>query len=385
MALARIITRSDVCSRALALDLLGRGYSVEIVTPDSIPANMADLELRVEAALGDRLTASVIARDGDRSSTLEFVRNLKTSAADFAPLLAKDFKPIASVAEPAAEVSRPKVGALLPAPTASLLPAVALLGDAPSHSSPIDSILDREVSAPPISTPALLPFLAEKPPVVFASASSMIAPPPSNPPTPPVFVSAGTDLSEDIPQPVCDESSSRTPNLLRSATVVLTILALLMVMVFGMSVLRSGKTSAASIAAPVADKVAPSSAVPSNNRTSNHSTPHAQASKVGASDSVKSAHVAEPSSHKKISNSIVKASITNRKVMHRPAHNEDVIARDTVTYLDRSLEKATAAQSAKHPAAPHHEHGNGVVAANAVTYLNGTSSSRTQAAPTPAK
>jgi hypothetical protein len=95
--------------------------------------------------------------------------------------------------------------------------------------------------------------------------------------------------------------------------------------------------------------------------------------------------MAEPSSRKKISNSIVKASITNGKVVHRPVHNEDVIARDTVTYLDRSLEKATAAQSAKHPAAPHREHGNGVVAANAVTYLNGTSSSRTQAAPTPAK
>jgi len=390
MALARIITRSDVCSRALALDLLGRGYAVEIVTPDSIPANMADLELRVEAALGDRLTASVIARDGDRSSTLEFVRNLKTSAADLAPLLAKDSTLMPLIEEPAAEVARPKLGALLPAPTASLFPAVALLGDAPSHSSPIGSILDREVSAPPTSTPALLPFLAEKPPVVFASASSMIAPPPTHPPTPPMFVSAGTDLSEDLPQPVCDESSRRTPNLLRSATVVLTILALLMVMVFGMSVLRSGKTSAASTAIPVADRVLPSSAVPSNNRTSNNRTsstvaPHAQASKVGASASVKSAHVAEPSSRKKISNSIVKASITNGKVVHRPVHNEDVIARDTVTYLDRSLEKASAAQSAKHPAAPHREHGNGVVAANSVTYLNGTSSSRTQAAPAPAK
>jgi hypothetical protein len=384
MALARIITRSEVCSRALALDLLGRGYSVEIVTPDSIPANTADLELRVEAALGDRLTASVIARDGDRSSTLEFVRNLKTSAADLAPLLAKDSTLMPLAAEPAAEVARPKLGALLPAPTASL-PAVALLGDAPSHSSPIGSILDREVSAPPISTPALLPFLAEKPPAVFASASSMIAPPPSQQPPSPVFVSAGTDLSEKLPQTVCDESSTRTPNLLRSATVVLTILALLIVMVFGMSVLRSGKTSAASTAAPAADNVVPSSAVPSNNRTSNHATPHAHASKVGASASVKSARVAEPSSRKKISNSIVKASITNGKVVHRPVRNEDVIARDTVTYLDRSLEKASAAQSAKHPAAPHREHGNGVVAANAVTYLNGTSSSRTQAAQTPAK
>src|SRR5437588_5484795 len=149
MALARIITRSDVCSRALALDLLGRGYSVEIVSPDSIPASLADLELRVEAALGDRLTASVIARDGDRSSTLEFVRNLKTSAADLAPLMRQDSKPIGIIAEPVVEIARPKLSALLPS-TASLLPAVALLGDTPSHSSPIDSVLDREVSAPPI-------------------------------------------------------------------------------------------------------------------------------------------------------------------------------------------------------------------------------------------
>jgi hypothetical protein len=117
-----------------------------------------------------------------------------------------------------------------------------------------------------------------------------------------------------------------------------------MVMVFGMSVVRSGDTVAGTVA-PVADKGVPST----------------------------------------ISNSIIKASMKNDKVVHRPVHNEDVIARDTVTYLDRSLEKATAAQSAKHPAPPHREHGNGVVAANAVTYLNGTSSSRTQAAPTPAK
>jgi len=335
MALARIITRSDVCSRALALDLLGRGYSVEIVSPDSIPASLADLELRVEAALGDRLTASVIARDGDRSSTLEFVRNLKTSAADLAPLMRQDSKPIGIIAEPVVEIARPKLSALLPS-TASLLPAVALLGDTPSHSSPIDSVLDREVSAPPISTPALLPFLAEKPAVVFASASLMIAPPPSHPPTPPVFVSAGTDLSEDIPQSVSNELSNRDPDIFRSATVVLTILALLMVMVFGMSVVRSGNTVAGTVA-PVADKVVPSSSVPSTNRTSNHVVPHAQASKVGASAPAKSARVAGASSRKTISNSIVKASMKNNKVVHRPVHNEDVIRLSIPRHLTANM------------------------------------------------
>ena len=77
MALARIITRSDTCSRELAFDLLGRGYAVEVVTPDSIPPHRADLELRVETGAGDRLTASVEARDGERSASLEFVHHLK--------------------------------------------------------------------------------------------------------------------------------------------------------------------------------------------------------------------------------------------------------------------------------------------------------------------
>ncbi len=49
MALARIITRSNARSRELALDLLARGYAVEIISPDKIPDNIADLELRVDA------------------------------------------------------------------------------------------------------------------------------------------------------------------------------------------------------------------------------------------------------------------------------------------------------------------------------------------------
>jgi hypothetical protein len=59
MALARIITRSQPCSRQLALDLIARGYAVEIVSPDSIPDNLADLELRVEEDPGNQLVASV--------------------------------------------------------------------------------------------------------------------------------------------------------------------------------------------------------------------------------------------------------------------------------------------------------------------------------------
>jgi hypothetical protein len=62
MALARIITRSHAYARELTLDLLARGYAVEIVSPDKIPDNLADLELRVDARPGDQLIASVVIR-----------------------------------------------------------------------------------------------------------------------------------------------------------------------------------------------------------------------------------------------------------------------------------------------------------------------------------
>lgn len=62
MALARIITHSHAYSQELTLDLLARGYAVETVSPDKIPDNIADLELRVDAGPGDQLIASVVIR-----------------------------------------------------------------------------------------------------------------------------------------------------------------------------------------------------------------------------------------------------------------------------------------------------------------------------------
>jgi negative regulator of sigma E activity len=83
MALARIISRSPQCSRELALDLLGRGYAVEIVSPDAIPDNFADLELRVEADASNILTANVAVHDGEHSASLDFVHHLKAPLVDF--------------------------------------------------------------------------------------------------------------------------------------------------------------------------------------------------------------------------------------------------------------------------------------------------------------
>ena len=83
MALARIITRSQTCSRELALVLRARGYAVEIVSPDKVPDNIADLELRVDAGPANDLIANVEAHDGERTTSLEFVHHLKAPVADF--------------------------------------------------------------------------------------------------------------------------------------------------------------------------------------------------------------------------------------------------------------------------------------------------------------
>ncbi len=83
MALARIITHSDLCARELAFHLLGRGYAVEIVSPDFIPNNFADLELRVDGQSGDQLVASLEAHEGQHTAALEFVHRVKAPMEEF--------------------------------------------------------------------------------------------------------------------------------------------------------------------------------------------------------------------------------------------------------------------------------------------------------------
>jgi hypothetical protein len=139
MALARIISRSHQCSRELALDLLARGYAVEIVSPDAIPDNLADLELRVEADVANQLTASVAAHGGTHAASLDFVHHLKAPMGDFvrrpplaSPTISFPTQPISFNAEPgvaedvalpsgnwhAPEAARPKLG-ILPDPEES--------------------------------------------------------------------------------------------------------------------------------------------------------------------------------------------------------------------------------------------------------------------------
>ncbi len=206
MALARIITRSHQCSRELALDLLARGYTVEIVSPDKIPDNIADLELRVDAGPGDRLTATVAAHDGERSASLEFVHHLKAPMGDF---IRRPPEPpeVVRVPEPSACV----VAGLSPAGTGSFgsaqdrlrpvttrtrlnaeprIESVGLPADVPQPAqkivSPAASVrfaleVDPEKGARPTADPAPTPPV--EPPGYFAVEDSTVAWPAISRPT----------------------------------------------------------------------------------------------------------------------------------------------------------------------------------------------------------
>lgn len=83
MALARIITRSHQYAQQLALDLLARGYAVEVVSPDAIPTGPADLELRVEA-YGTEMQGQIteVRERGKPAKSLEYLQRLKPMMAD---------------------------------------------------------------------------------------------------------------------------------------------------------------------------------------------------------------------------------------------------------------------------------------------------------------
>ncbi len=74
MALARIISQSFDGSRELALDLLARGYAVEVVSPDKVPDRVADLELRVEPGGRDNVLANIASREGAPANSFNLLR-----------------------------------------------------------------------------------------------------------------------------------------------------------------------------------------------------------------------------------------------------------------------------------------------------------------------
>ena len=393
MALARIVTRSEACSRELAIDLLGRGYTVEIVSPDSVPPHRADLELRVEARSGEQLVANVVARDGERSASLEFVRDLKAQTMFPFPTL--------PVNREAVRLTEDLTGTRVEM-VSDLKPEIKLAYD--------DGVR-------PISMPNPMPSFSETFTGSIETASSKIARPFTQPPiarrsaairttTSPLMAATATSLpvvanktglplqsvampavtmpavtmpvptSRPMVPPVVEHSVlDRIPSRFGMIAATLTSVALLLGLVFGFSPRRtdasaSTATETASSAA-VSHTTGPmtqSTAAPSSQPAKR--APQTTAAKATAKPAVAKAPVA----HIVAVTPAPKAQPAKNSSKAARAHGRDdtLIARDTVTYLEKPAKKITPTKPAGSGSRPR-AHRSGEVAENTVTYLNGMS------------
>jgi hypothetical protein len=399
MALARIITRSHPCSRQLAIDLLGRGYAVEIVSPDSIPDNLADLELRVEEEPGNQLVASVEAHNGDHSASLEFVHFLKAPMPDFIrrprepnPNEAVHFPepPVNVIPEQCAEEVKPPADAPQRAPE-TVSPAAKIPRDAELNPKlkPV-----REDGARLTLAPDPPPKLPVDPPSHIASASSVIAPSVTAPsvtapsmPRParfrPITVVSTTALPRDV-RPLwnlrpSDQFPGSFPGSFRNVAMAM---ALMLALVFGFGTRRSDKAAAPGSGAAAAS-IAKASIVPEET-SGTHQGPATAAKPAGHLNNVPKE---SPIAKVQVNDPIAKAPMAKApsEAPTRSSANmvgtwvsggrgEGLIARDTVTYLDQrtfdqaaSRAKVSQSTTLSPPVSGKHE---GVIAENTVTVLN---------------
>jgi len=359
MALARIITRSYPCSRELALDLLARGYAVEIVSPDSIPDDIADLELRVDTGPGDQLIASVEAHNGEHSASLEFVYHLKPPMANF---IRRPPEPgeaahvpeeiVRFTAEPGIEdvelpAEAPQLALRAVSPAAEILLVPELdLGSHPEDGAGLISPMDP------------LPSLPLEPPPHFTVEAS-----PSARPT--------------IVEPAKDRHRSARWRW-RAALTFASVVLLALVLGFGLR--RTSKASAPSSATAPPENIEAAStdvdllSVPDPEKDSGRNPGQVAALAVSPpaiKSEVNSDHAPTESPVAKADAAVPRTSTASTGATLSRRHAEDLIARDTVTYLDERYRPAPKAKPAnqfagRHPSSRKH----GVVAANTVTYLN---------------
>jgi hypothetical protein len=425
MALARIITRSQACSRELALDLLARGYTVEIVSPDKIPDNIADLELRVDAGPGDQLTAKVETHDGDHSSTLDFVHHLKAPMGDFVRRprgLSGELVPLSNdsdaenvgVTHNTFQNREDASLVVLPRNLAPISTAVITLresldqADVRPLSPPILSALPAVEIAAHIAAPAVdagtsvveassAPAKAE--PAILAAASNRatITTRAFEPRVPlPNYVVRSSGPSRNSSSQRFGRSLFRASSL-RAVITLASIVVLALILAFGLR--RPGKTAAQSPATTAGGSVSASIAdVHASNSTGAAKDPQAKDPQTEPSpntrpvsefasrqalapgnDSARVSRIAsaaknEPKIEPKIEDKIVPAA-TSVRVAASTKHSNDSVAPNTVTYLDQRYKPALSHRSVKYEAAkktrPHSasvRHDG--VAANTVIYLD---------------
>jgi hypothetical protein len=399
MALARIITRSHMCSRQLAFDLIARGYAVEIVSPDSIPDNLADLELRVEEDPGNQLVASVEAHNGARTAALEFLHYLKAPMPDFirrppesdeAALLPKQPvsinaghgtgevelpaaapQPVPKAVSQAATVLRdlkldaeldPEEGARLILPRD---PLTSLPSDPPNSVALRPSLTLSMIAEPTSRAAAADPVVAN--PVVARpiTARPVTARPVTNHPITPAPMTdlRGDDQSSLWPQSF-DHFTEQFPGVaLTLASMVVLIIAL----IFGFGMHRSGKTAVQSSVAAQDASIPGASIDPEEVLALPWSQP-ASSAEGHPANAPKESPVSKIDRR---SGEAPTEAPTTVQVSH--GRRGGLIARDTVTYFDHRVFAAASrgrtSQNSAHRR-PISRKQDGVIAANTVTDLN---------------
>ena len=374
MALARIITRSHACSRELALDLLARGYAVEIVSPDAVPDNLADLELRVDAGPGDQVTASVEAHGRDHSSSLDFVHHLKSPMVDFMrrppePREASSFPELPfsfDVEQSIEDIEMP--AEVSQSPTYVAVEVAIADGIFLDHFPEIEEGARLiELPEPPVSQPMSSDHVV---PEALAPRESTLVP---------MFVpSVESPVEPDVLSPSDRPQWRDRPAgwFWRVGVACVSILALVMALGFGL--LRTGKAAAraSGLSSEEPARLSPSSA----------SSPVTKPQPTLADTQQSSTGVVPLANPAPIIASTTMASTTTAPSAKLPRnHNDDLVAPNTVTYLDKRFAPAPSRRSSarisariktkstRHVASRHtrpHSHRGSVVAANKVTYLN---------------
>jgi hypothetical protein len=419
MALARIITRSQACSRELALDLLARGYAVEIVTPDAVPDNIADLELRVEEDPGNQLVASVQAHDGARSASLDFVHHLRAPMADFVrrapePIeviylsggpeslnIEPSFTPNIAQVELSAKDMQLAVETVPPAAPILLSPlSPGPVQADPVHADPVHADRAQE-GASLFSLPDPLPRQSLE--IVSETPSDLAEAP-----------TIAWPVAEPITTPLSMVQPKRKPSRRgrfsgwqwRAALTFVSMVSLALALGFGLrrmeraSTQVPGATSAEKVVAPLTDTYLLAAAAPEKNLqkepgnvpgpVSNLALPPAIKSAGNSDRALNGSAVASTGaavikasmvsktrvSKTRVNKTTVNKTMAGKTTVAKPRdsgwHHDDVIARDTVTYLDGRHQPAPKTQPAKQATRRPpilHKH-SGVIAANSVTYLN---------------
>ena len=371
MALARIITRSHSCSRQLAFDLIARGYAVEIVSPDSIPDNLADLELRVEEDPGNQLVASVEAHNGERTASLEFVHYLKAPMPDFIRRPPPEPHEAVPFPEPPvsfnAEQSDEDVELPADAPqqvSTAVSPTAKILDD-----SKLDRKPDSVEGARLILQPDPLPSLPVDPPgqdavEVSTTARPMIAK---------QMIAKLAIAKLAIARTVREWKWRDLPAGWSFWRIALTVLsAVLLALVFGFGMRRTGRASAAQNSAAASTDMNLVNATGHNKDAGkNPVPPPANKSEQNSNYMPKESQVAKAAA----------ATADSGAVVPR-RHGDDLIARDTVTYFhQRTFDEAAPRAKASHPSAtlqPSSRKLDGVIAANTVTNSNPASKAAKQ-------